>query len=316
MGAPYVAAWDGIRESTASKYLPGALSRSNFELLLQSHVIEILHDDQGKASAVRYLHDSVEKQAKLNSRGILVLSAGALGSPGLLLQSGFQHLDAAIGEFLSDHTYIADRYSVPAGAITETFDYYNPPTSAKDLYTQERSGALAQYGPTLTAFFKDAHSPGGPEEFDVEAFVQPTSDRTELTVSFALMRPTCSAGVVVASETEVTFKHGETNLHQACPRDTQMMDSAREQVRDAMRAVGATRVSSVGPYDMNHWAGSCSLGHCVSPDTLLVHGSRNVAIADASILPSQVWGHPAHTLSALALKAADILVRTLRQATD
>merc|ERR1711998_515837 len=66
--------------------------------------------------------------------------------------------------------------------------------------------------------------------------------------------------------------------------------------------------------NMNHWAGSCKMGSCVDAATLLVHGTDNVAVVDASILPGQIWGHPSLTLKAIALKAADILADQLKAA--
>merc|ERR1711907_641591 len=64
-------------------------------------------------------------------------------------------------------------------------------------------------------------------------------------------------------------------------------------------------------YGINHWAGTCPLGKCVDAETLRVHGFKNVAVADASLLPYQVWGHPALTLTALALRSADLLASSL-----
>jgi len=311
MGIPFVAAKDGIRQSTASVYLPNAMSRPNFTLALQSTVTAILHDGQGRALGVKFSHEGVEKTAELQGNGILVMAAGALGTPKLLMESGVVKNNFALGQRVSDHTYMLDKYKVPTGAIRQTINYQDPSMSIKLQYNEKRSGSLGQFGPTLTTFLKSPQSPHESDAFDVEAWVAPTDEMSSLAVHFSLMRPTCSYSELLhTSEGAFTLRENFTHgIHLKCERDRQTMQAARQQIQDAMWSQGARRMdgSSRGPYDMNHWAGSCALDHCVDRDSLIVHGSRNVAVADASLLPHQVWGHPAHTLRAVALKAADIL---------
>ena len=62
-----------------------------------------------------------------------------------------------------------------------------------------------------------------------------------------------------------------------------------------------------------HPCGTCammdrSLGGVVSPE-LLVYGTSNVRVVDASVLPSQVDGHLTSTLYAIAERASDIIKR-------
>merc|ERR1711976_834209 len=107
------------------------------------------------------------------------------------------------------------------------------------------------------------------------------------------------------------------------------MQYARDVVAARMLAVGATCVGKDGDvcgqisgagstqlvtrvYGINHFAGTCPLDKCVDAETLRIHGIQNVAVADASLLPGQVWGHPALTLTALALRAADLLAASLQ----
>merc|ERR1712217_892224 len=95
-------------------------------------------------------------------------------------------------------------------------------------------------------------------------------------------------------------------IHEACERDQQTIKYAENLVTQQMAKVGYTGGFGHGD-DMNHWAGSCKLGSCANPETLIVYGTSNIVVADASILPSQVWAHPSLTLQALALRASDIL---------
>lgn len=60
----------------------------------------------------------------------------------------------------------------------------------------------------------------------------------------------------------------------------------------------------------NHWGGTAAL-HAgpggVDPATLVVRGTANVVVVDASLIPTNVPGHPVLTIMAVADRAADIL---------
>ncbi|KAI0795910.1 GMC oxidoreductase [Abortiporus biennis] len=53
-------------------------------------------------------------------------------------------------------------------------------------------------------------------------------------------------------------------------------------------------------------AGTCSIGPVLSP-SLVVHGTTNVRVVDASIFPTQVSGHPMAVIVAMAERAADLM---------
>lgn len=60
----------------------------------------------------------------------------------------------------------------------------------------------------------------------------------------------------------------------------------------------------------NHFGGSVALSDGpggVDPATLFVRGTENVAVVDASLIPTCVTGHPVATIMALADRAGDIL---------
>ncbi len=61
---------------------------------------------------------------------------------------------------------------------------------------------------------------------------------------------------------------------------------------------------------INHFGGTAALSDGpggVNPKTLLLRGTRNVAVADASLIPTIVTGHPVGTIMAVADRAGDIL---------
>jgi len=61
---------------------------------------------------------------------------------------------------------------------------------------------------------------------------------------------------------------------------------------------------------INHFGGTAALSTGpggVDPATLILRGTTNVAVVDASLIPTSVVGHPIGTIMAVADRAGDIL---------
>lgn len=111
---------DGVRWSTAIGYLTMARDRHNFTISPDSHTNRILFNDK-RAVGVEYLKGGVSRQ--VNAKEI-VLSAGPIGSPHLLMLSGIgpaAQLETAgitvvndmpgVGQNLRDHPSVHVRWS-------------------------------------------------------------------------------------------------------------------------------------------------------------------------------------------------------------
>ena len=63
---------------------------------------------------------------------------------------------------------------------------------------------------------------------------------------------------------------------------------------------------------INHWGGTCPLlrgrRSGVGPSTLLVKGTENIHVVDASLHPAPLSAHPVATIMAVAEKASDVLL--------
>lgn len=63
---------------------------------------------------------------------------------------------------------------------------------------------------------------------------------------------------------------------------------------------------------INHWGGTCPLlrgrRSGVDPSTLLVKGTENIHVVDASLHPTPLSAHPVATIMAVAEKASDVLL--------
>merc|ERR1712003_482132 len=118
------------------------------------------------------------------------------------------------------------------------------------------------------------------------------------------MRPTCSTADLRFSGGR--FYMDNNRLYQGCAEDDETL---RKAVSLVSHQLGMDPAYD-GPADaMNHYSGSCKLGDCVDPKNLLVRGTDNVFVADSSLFPGPIWGHPAFTVIAVALKAAEILAQ-------
>jgi choline dehydrogenase len=114
---------DGRRWSAADAYLHPAMSRPNLTVLTDARVTGILIEAD-RAVGVRYLLRGEEEEARAD--GEVILSAGAIGSPQLLMLSGIGpadhliehgirvHADSpGVGANLSDHPVVTTMWHTP-----------------------------------------------------------------------------------------------------------------------------------------------------------------------------------------------------------
>lgn len=108
---------DGERFSAAKAFLIPAGNRQNLHIIKNSHVTKLLFDNEGKVSGVRFIL-SEQKELKALAKKEVILSAGAIGTPQILMYSGIgpeNHLqklgikivkDLPVGENLQDHLIV------------------------------------------------------------------------------------------------------------------------------------------------------------------------------------------------------------------
>ena len=122
---------NGKRWSTAAGYLNSARARPNLKIQTESLATRI-HIDAGRATGVDYATHGRENRAMVEEE--IILAAGAIGSPKLLLLSGIGPADSlrqngipitadlpGVGQNLQDHLDIDLVYSVDRG---QGFDKY------------------------------------------------------------------------------------------------------------------------------------------------------------------------------------------------
>ncbi len=312
----------GRRWSVADGYLRPARRRPNLKVLTRAHATRVVFED-GRAVGVEVHRDG--QLERVTARREVILSAGAIGSPHLLLLSG---IDApAVGENLQDH--------LVGGLLATT-------TSTRTLYTAESWRNLIRYlllrrGP-LTSNVAEA-----------AAFVRttPELEAPDLELIFAPvlfvdegLTPPSEHGLTIGTIALQPRSSGSVNLRSSDPFDPPLIDpgylSDEDDVRVLLHGVRLARrlleTSALRPlvrqellpgagvqadeeltavlrakaHTLYHPVGTCALGTVVDAD-LRVRGVGGLRVADASVIPRVPRGHTNWPTVAVAEKAADLI---------
>jgi choline dehydrogenase len=323
---PEGAAWvdlaiaDGERVSSADGYLRPALGRKNLTVQAGCFVTSLLVSD-GRCRGVSYRRDGAATEA---SAGEMIVCAGAIGSPQLLLLSGIgpasqlrglgidQVADVpAVGANLQDHPVIMMSYAC------------DQPLRASSWNNGEACAALRS---ELAGQFPDVHlftillplAPAGHEPpasgFTlVAAVVAPDSTGTlRLACADPRAAPLIDPGFLTDERDLDRLEFGIGVLRQASARPA--FDGLRTGEIwpgpdvSAPAAIRAYVRGGVGSY--YHPVGTCRMGS--GDDTVVdarlgVHGIGGLRVADASVMPTITNAHPNATVLAIAERAADLI---------
>lgn len=144
---PQINVADGLRQSTAMTHLVPAKNRPNLCVMMNTLVTQIIIDDNNCATGVEAI-DSKGNKITIHSKKEVILSAGAINSPQLLMLSGVgprKHLeemnipvkyDLPVGENFQDHKAIFAPLTVenPSAPLPDLTDPRNHPAFAISGY--------------------------------------------------------------------------------------------------------------------------------------------------------------------------------------
>lgn len=377
---PYVTAKDGKRASPVSAYFeevdPGGVPVEGLEILEFAKADLIEFDSKGRAQAVLYTKRSALDQnlpgepgtARLKRGGLLVMAAGALITPRLLLLSSvgpkgreseifpgqsappFAIDNQHVGVGLFDHVLTMVTYGYDGPIPYQAYNYgdYEGNAAQIEEYLESGSGPYAQYQPVSILNYR--YNSDVP---NVEVFINPNGAGTPggpyygpntLSAFIMLLNPK-SRGLVTLDENGNVMV---PNIYM--PPDTpegqediELMTQATFDIIQLFmedKGLGIvfgpgssshpnlnpdniddirTYVTSPSPVDgvyysrliVNHWGGTARLTDGpggVDPETLMLRGTENVAVVDASLIPTVVTAHPVGTIMAVADRAGDILI--------
>jgi choline dehydrogenase len=319
---------DGVRMSTALCYLPLARDRENLTIRPDTEVTRVILE-RGRAVGVELPHDGALEQVRAAR---VILSAGALQTPTLLMRSGIgpaRHLRAVgvdcvvdlpgVGERLVDHQGTAV-FLIPKG------DIGTPDDSNCQLGTRFSSSLGAAHddmwlsmwtpwdlagfpematimgAPSITAIavgVHDPHSRGTVRLRSTDPSVRPDVDFRMVSDSDDMSR--LVEGLQFALELAADPAFADLYERIAMP------DVAIAGDRDALEAY---ITSTVGGWF--HAVGTCSMG--TDPDDgavvdarLRVFGVEALHVADASIMPTVVRAPTNLSSIAIGERAAELL---------
>jgi choline dehydrogenase len=296
-----------VRWNTAFAYLDGARGRPNLTIVPDSLVDRVLADD-GAATGVLV-------EGRTLSAATVVLSAGAYGSPGILLRSGIgpatelrRHgigivADLPVGSGLADHVGVGIGWEPTDELQAETTDFEAiRPLSMAAVSIKARSSAC------------------GDGEYDLLLF--PAVDPGyEISAAVFHMKPASRGSVRLHSHdprAPLAVEHGFL----ADPRDADALAEGVEQLRALaarppvrryvarelrpgpdVTALAHVRQAARGFF---HPTGTCALGSVVEANGR-VRGFANLYVADASIIPTIPRANTNLSTVALAERIAELL---------
>jgi len=375
---PYVAVKQGRRAGPISGYFesvdPAGVPVSGLEILTFSKATRIDLDATGAALAVEYRKRSGLDQsepgvfgtATLARDGLLILAAGALATPRLLLLSGigprgrepemfpgqspapFAIDNPLVGVGVFDHVISMVTYRYDGPVAYEAYDYGDYETHAADLqhYLESGRGPYARYQPVSILNYRS-----GSDTPNVEIFINPNGagmpggpyhgPRT-LSAFVLLLDPKARGLITLDAKGNVNAPSIYLPDTEEGVADTTLMAQAvfdmiqllaqdeglqivfgpgsasHPDLRPDRLADIRAYVTGPSPVDgvyfnrliTNHFGGTAALSDGpggVDPVTLLLRGTKNVAVVDASLIPTIVTAHPVGTIMAIAERAGDIL---------
>lgn len=337
----------GRRFSLYDAYLKPAMRRPNLKVQARAQVLRLILEGR-RVVGVRYRLGDQEYAAKA---GQVVLSAGAFGSPQILMLSGIgpaDHLQtlgipvrvpaAGVGSDLQDHPVLPLNWRCRS---SDTLKRAGAPWRLLQWLLQKR-GMLASNGVEGLAFTRALAQPG--EAPDIEIMFMPLEFRDQF------LEPPRVHGFAMGAAVAKPRSRGRVRLNSTDPLEAPSIDPALLSDPDGHDAAAlwaavatARRIAAMPPLaDWNagetapgpeiqtpdqlrryagqtlqtvyHPTSTCRMGldeRAVVDPQLRFRGVDGLWVVDASVMPSVPRGHPNAVVAMLAHRAADWIQASL-----
>ena len=317
---------DGKRQSAADAYLTPALGRPNLTLLTDSLVLRLLFDAFGRCTGVEIATGGQVR--KVMAAQAVILCAGAIGSPSLLLHSGIGPADELsplgieprvdlpdVGRNLHDHLlsggnlYRASRPVAPSRYQHSESLLYVPRNGDADaapdlalacvvapVVTEQFEAPPLGEAYTIMFGFTQPQSRGSLKLVSADPRVHPRIDPNYL--AEAVERENYFAALELAQSVGATAALAEWRERELLPGPD--CTTRQQRLQFLERAA----------YTHHHPVGTCRMGGdgdaVVGPD-LKLRGAEGLYIVDASVIPRITSGPPHAAIIALAERASDLI---------
>jgi pyridoxine 4-oxidase len=316
---------DGRRQSIADAYLTPALARPNLALITATEALSLIIED-GRCVGARLAGNDGMFEARAE-RGV-ILAAGTIGSPALLLRSGIGPVEELRG------LGIGVAHDLP-GVGRNLHDHL---LSGGNLYRARRPVPPSKYqsSESLMYIARDGSDAAAPElvlacvvlPVTTEQFQAPALGEA-YTLMFGFTHPRSRGSIRLASaDPKVTPLIDPNYLAEAYDREAYLDALAQAQAVGGAKALADWRAEELLPgpairsraervaflekaaFTHHHPVGTCRMGQddraVVGPD-LALRGLEGLYVCDASVMPAITAGPVNAAVIAIAERASDLL---------
>lgn len=324
-----------VRQDSYNRYIVPVLSRNNLDVIDRAQVIQVSrgpgcfsHDRTKQCiNEVRYIRDGQTETARVKRGGEIILSAGALSTPKILLLSGIGNCDdlmaegigcvkniPLMGKRIQEHIAFATLHIVPATSP----DWSQHIGSLTSTYTSSRPDNVINLELTATGY---PVAPGLHVVINQAVLTQPSSYGsinlkdgdwlTALNITFGIYRNDTDRDALLFAFKKIRAAAAASPypMIERSPSFTTLPATATDaQIKEWLRKKEVTTADY-------HTVGTTPMGKCANGATvdeqLRVCGVSGLRIADNGVMPFAYTAHSTHTGALIIGEQVARFIKTL-----